>query len=174
VRSDDNHFSAPVDNHHYKAASLGSADSWLAPSSGAMGPPVWSRHAGSTEDVSLQAGPALGQPAGPATAAVVGAMHYGSGFKRARLSWQHVVAEAWESALTLFMLYIVTLSIFPGVFAEDLKVRCLPVTLHTIQWQKIKNLIALLNSFCRVQLVQGATGDRDRCGVHCFRVCPSC
>eukprot|EP00775_Hariotina_reticulata_P011647 gene11647-11792_t len=46
---------------------------------------------------------------------------YGSGSKRARLTWQHVAAEAWESAVALFLLYAVTLSIFPGVLAEDLK-----------------------------------------------------
>lgn len=44
-----------------------------------------------------------------------------------RLSWQHVLAEAWQSILALFLVYAVTLSLFPGVLAEDLKVsvRCL-------------------------------------------------
>jgi len=43
-----------------------------------------------------------------------------------RLSWQHVFAEAWQSILALFLVYAVTLSLFPGVLAEDLKVsaRC--------------------------------------------------
>jgi hypothetical protein len=39
-----------------------------------------------------------------------------------RLSWQHVWLEAWQSILALFLVYAVTLSLFPGVLAEDLKV----------------------------------------------------
>lgn len=39
-----------------------------------------------------------------------------------RLSWQHVLSEAWQSILALFLVYVVTLSLFPGVLAEDLKV----------------------------------------------------
>jgi hypothetical protein len=38
------------------------------------------------------------------------------------LSWQHVWIEAWQSLLALFLVYVVTLSLFPGVLAEDLKV----------------------------------------------------
>jgi hypothetical protein len=30
--------------------------------------------------------------------------------------------EAWQSILALFLVYAVTLSLFPGVLAEDLKV----------------------------------------------------
>lgn len=32
-----------------------------------------------------------------------------------RLSWQHVVLEAWRSALAMVLVYVITLSIFPGV-----------------------------------------------------------
>jgi hypothetical protein len=39
-----------------------------------------------------------------------------------RLSWRHVLSEAWQSILALFLVYCVTLSLFPGVLAEDLKV----------------------------------------------------
>lgn len=38
------------------------------------------------------------------------------------LSWRHVLAEAWQSILALFLVYVVTLSLFPGVLAEDIKV----------------------------------------------------
>jgi hypothetical protein len=30
-----------------------------------------------------------------------------------QLSWQHVVAEAWHSALAMVITYVITLSIFP-------------------------------------------------------------
>eukprot|EP00878_Enallax_costatus_P020588 GHUV01021770.1.p1 GENE.GHUV01021770.1~~GHUV01021770.1.p1 ORF type:complete len:228 (+),score=55.27 GHUV01021770.1:336-1019(+) len=43
-------------------------------------------------------------------------------FPGQRLAWQHVVAEAWHSALAMFLVYVITLSIFPGVLAEDMKV----------------------------------------------------
>lgn len=39
-----------------------------------------------------------------------------------RLPWQHAVAQTWQSALAMFVLYVTTLSIFPGVLAEDTKV----------------------------------------------------
>jgi hypothetical protein len=39
-----------------------------------------------------------------------------------RLSWRHVLSEAWQSILALFLVYCVTLSLFPGVLAEDVKV----------------------------------------------------
>jgi hypothetical protein len=45
------------------------------------------------------------------------------GLKAHGLSWQHVWTEAWQSLLALFLVYVVTLSLFPGVLAEDLKVR---------------------------------------------------
>lgn len=37
------------------------------------------------------------------------------------LSWQHVVAEAWHSALAMVITYVITLSIFPGVLSEDIQ-----------------------------------------------------
>lgn len=37
------------------------------------------------------------------------------------LSWQHVVAEAWQSALAMVITYVITLSIFPGVLSEDIQ-----------------------------------------------------
>lgn len=45
-----------------------------------------------------------------------------NGTSKQRLSWQHVFLEAWPSLLALFLVYVVTLSLFPGVLAEDLKV----------------------------------------------------
>lgn len=38
------------------------------------------------------------------------------------LAWQHVAAQTWRLALAMFLLYVVTLFIFPGVLAEDAQV----------------------------------------------------
>eukprot|EP00879_Flechtneria_rotunda_P020907 GHRR01022014.1.p1 GENE.GHRR01022014.1~~GHRR01022014.1.p1 ORF type:complete len:361 (+),score=107.86 GHRR01022014.1:100-1182(+) len=56
-------------------------------------------------------------PAAAAAAAAVTAAK-----QQKALSWQHVMAEAWQSVLALFIVYVITLSIFPGVLAEDAKV----------------------------------------------------
>lgn len=61
--------------------------------------------------------------AGELRVAAAAAAQGGGGGKRVRLSWQHVVAEAYQSVLALFLVYVVTLSIFPGVLAEDVKVK---------------------------------------------------
>ncbi|WIA30418.1 hypothetical protein OEZ86_000502 [Tetradesmus obliquus] len=80
--------------------------------------------------VELSPQPSIGEAAGvPAESVVVGPAEERPLVKRATpavkgtgpLSWQHVVAEAWHSALAMVITYVITLSIFPGVLSEDIQ-----------------------------------------------------